>query len=270
MSNYISLISGTLPDASFDGTDLSDKKFYCYDFVKGILPIQKESIIDVPKMPGITQSSKKFIARPLKLYGYMDCVSHSDLITKINNLASFLYSDDDQQLIWSEESDRYYNTQYMDYLEVWRKKDYALVLLMFNCNDPFAYAVTADDEDETGITVKGHTWNITNSGHYYAYPTITITFNQIQSHIYISNNTLSACRFDISKGFEVADVLTLNSKTMVINLNDIYSPAGFGDGGEGKLEYILLDYKAVNELEIGTDDATLDVDVNVTFRKTYF
>jgi len=268
MSNFISILSGTLLDASFNGTDLSDYKFYCYDFVKGLLPPQKETKIDIPGINGYTQLKKKFTSRPIKIYGYLNCSSHTDLIEKMQNISAFLYSDNDQQLILSNETDRYYNAQYLDYYEVKRKKDYAMVMLLFTCNDPFAYAIEADDNDEIGITVDGYSWTETNNGQYYVFPIVTITFNQSQTHIYLSNTSVDGCRFDISKSFVNTDVLVINSKDMSIRLNDVNSPAGFGDGGDGKGAFILFKI-GDNLMEIGTDDATLDVDVNINFRKIY-
>ncbi|MCL5069675.1 MAG: phage tail family protein, partial [Actinobacteria bacterium] len=102
----------------------------------------------------------------------------------------------------------------------------------------------------------------------FAFPIIAITFKQSQTHIYLQNNNINDCRFDISKAFVSNDVLVLDTKTMSITLNDIYSPAGFGDGGTKKAEFIIL-RSGANEMQIGTDDATIKVDVNVFFRKTY-
>ena len=86
--------------------------------------------------------------------------------------------------------------------------------------------------------------------------------------IYIKNNSLTSNRFDISKAFVNNDVLVINSKTMAITLNGTYSPAGFGDGGTGVADYILLN-TGVNELTVSTDDGTIDVDINTNFRKVY-
>jgi len=272
MSNYIRLISGTLVDASFGGTDLSDKKFYCYDFVKGLMPRQKEITIDIPGTPGIVQLDKKFVSRPIKLYGYMDCSSHADLISKINSLAEFLYNDADQQLILSNETDRYYNAQYIDYTEIWRRKDYAKIVLVFNCNDPFAYAITADTPADQNIIDNDKTWTVQNLGQYYSYPVVTITFNQAQTHIYIINNTLGSVGFDISKSFVLNDVLVIDSKAMTIRLNGESATAGFGDVGEGRAEFLVLMAamnEGNNELQIGSTDPSIKVSVNVWFRKVY-
>jgi len=67
----ISIISGSLFDASFDGTDLSDKLFYCYDIKKPLMPRQSQTTINIPKMPGLIQLSKKFVSNQLTLKGFM-------------------------------------------------------------------------------------------------------------------------------------------------------------------------------------------------------
>ncbi|MBA7479142.1 hypothetical protein ES707_14573 [subsurface metagenome] len=194
--------------------------------------------------------------------------SHANLITNIQNFSAFLFSETDQQLIFNNQSDRYFLAQHLRNIELVREPAHTLLDLRFTCNDPLAYAITADDDTKSNITTKGYQWTITNNGQYWAYPVCTITFNQVQTHIYLRNTTVDKCRFDISKSFISTDVLVINSKDLSIRLNDVNSPAGFGDGGDGKGEFILL--KTSNNLiEVGTDDATLDVDVNINFRKIY-
>jgi len=261
-------VLGTLFDASFGGTNLSTKDFYCYDIEKPLMPKQEESLINIPKMPGLIQSSKKFTENKLILLGYMNCDDYDDLISKIETLSGFLYADEDKQLISSKQTDRYWNVQYLDYDILSLRDTYALVNLLFKANDPFAYDITPDSDDQT-ITVVDDTYSITNNGHYYAYPVITITFNQVQSHIYIENNSITDNRFDISKSFEVNDELEIDCKNKTIKLNGSNSPVGFGDGGEGLAEFILF-AKGGNTIAVGTDDETIDIDINTTFNKPYF
>lgn len=269
--SIISTISGTIKNASFNGTDLSDYYFHTYDVIKGLMPHQKEVSIDIPKISGYTQLDKKYIPRPVTLKGYIEGTSFANLLTRIENLAAFLYSDSDQQLIISDQTDRYYNAQYLDYYEVKKKDTYALIDLIFTCNDPFAYDTTPDTDSQSNITVNDTTYNVTNSGNYYTYPTITITFNQVQSHIYVQNNTVTGNRFDISKSFVNTDELVVNCKTGVITLNDSDSPAGFGDGGSEYAKLIILGFgdNAVNQIQVGTDDETIDMDVDMSWEKVY-
>lgn len=232
------------------------------------LPEVEETNISIPGIDGISQLKKKFGNRIIPVGGILEGISYADLITKIEAFKEFLYSDEDEELIFNDQLDRYYNAQKLENEEVNRKATSCDRLLKFKCNDPFDYAIEQDDINEIGIVDDGHQWNIPNGGQYYAYPILTITFNQAQTHIYVSNTSIEECRFDISKAFEINDVLEINSKDMTIKLNADDSPAGFGDGGEGALEYIIL-RKDNNWLEIGTDDGNIDVDVNVTFRKVY-
>jgi predicted phage tail component-like protein len=259
---------GTLTDVSFGDDDLSDLAFYTYNFVKPLMPRQSQNTIDIPNRSGLIQASKKFVDNTIKVYGFLDCSSNSDLITKIGALSAALYSDDDKELIWDAQDDRYYNAQYMDAVEVNRELDYAVILLNFICNDPFAYAVTADDDDELGITTLDYTYTITNGGHYYALPVITITFNQAQSHIYVKNNNIAGNRLDVSKTFETNDELEIDCLNRKMYLNDVEDPFGFGDGGESLAEFIKL-ATGINEIQVGSENATIDVDININFRKTY-
>jgi len=258
-------------DFTFDGVSAAAKNFLSLRIIKGLMPIQEEVAINIPKVSGITQLFKKFTKRDIIIRGELSGTDHDDLIDKISALSAFLYSSVDKQLIINNDNSRYYNAQHIADVEVLRENYYSMLDLKFTCNDPFAYAITPDTDGPTQRTTDGGTWNITNLGQYYAYGTVTIHFNQAQTHIYISNNTIIGSRFDISKSFVNHDVLVVDAKTMQITLNGTYSPAGFGDGGLGYAEYILLAYTGtgINQFEIGTDDVSLDVTVTVAFNKTY-
>ncbi len=238
------------------------------DVKKPIIPPQKEILADVPKYNGLVQFSKKFTSNNIVVKSLLTGTSYADLITKLKALSAYLYSDEDEQLIFDDESDRYYLAQHIDTVIGKRTYRYCYLDLVFTCNDPFAYA-TSGDTDTQSHASKGFTYNITNSGQYYAYGTVTITFHQSQTHIYVENKTVIGSRFDISKAFVNNDVLVVNAKTMSITLNGTYSPAGFGDGGTSSAEFILL-ATGINMFEVGTDDGTLDATIVTTFSKTYF
>jgi predicted phage tail component-like protein len=259
-----------MTDVSIDGTNLSTYDFLVASVVKPLSPKQKQELAKT-QSPRAIQLSKNFdTGYTLKLKGVLDGSSPSGLVTKIENLAGFLYSDTDRVIIPSDQSDRYWNGQYLDDVEVEREEDHALLELSFTCNDPLAYAVTPDTDSQT-ITVLNSTFNLTNSGHYYAYPTITVTFNQDQSHFYIENQTIEDCRFDFSESFVSGDILIINSKTGVITLNGTAFYSGFGSGGDGAFQFIKLAFgaSAANLICVGSDDATIDIDVDSSWEKTY-
>ncbi len=259
-------------DFSFVTINASDKNFDTHRIIIPPLAEQKETKIDIPQMSGYVQLFKKFTKREIRVRGMLHGTSHADLITKIQNFSAFLFSETDQQLIFNNQADRYFLAQHLRNIELVREPTHTLLELLFTCNDPFAYAVTADTPDDQDIIVNDKTWTVQNLGQYYSYPVVTITFNQAQTHIYIINNTLGSVGFDISKSFVLNDVLVIDSKAMTIRLNGESSPAGFGDGGEGRAEFLILMAamnEGNNELQIGTDDETINVSVNVTFRKVY-
>ena len=271
--SYIDIF-GTLFDASIGGIDLSDKLFYCYDIKKPLSPQQRQSIIDISKRPGLIQASKKFTTNILTLYGFMECTDYDDLTSKVEELAAFLYSDTDKELITSKQTDRYWNVQYLDSPIIEQRDNYALVNLEFTCNDPFAYDTTPDSEPDGSppvnpIIVNDTSFIIANAGHYYAYPVVTITFNADQTHIYVQNNNIDDNRFDISKAFEIGDELEIDCKNGTIKLNGNYAPAGLGDGGQELAEWLIL-AKGNNEIQVGTADATIDITINLTWNKVYF
>ncbi len=234
---------------------------------KPVLPPQKVSTIDIAGKSGEYQSSKKLTSNKIVVKCYLLGTSYADLITKLKALAGYLYSDTDKTLVFDDESDRDYQAQHISTVITSKTYRICKLDLVFTCNDPFAYDTTATTNSQA-ITVDDTTYIVANGGHYYAYPVITITFNQSQTHIYVENNTITDNRFDISKAFVNTDVLEIDCKNKTIKLNGSYSPAGFGDGGESLAEWIML---AVgnNELAVGTDDGSINVTVALSFEKPY-
>jgi predicted phage tail component-like protein len=257
-----------MTDFTFNGTSAASLGFTLTNIKKPILPPQKEITIDIPKYPGFISSSKKFTHNRIEVEGLLIGSGPTDLVTKLKAFAAFLYYDTDKQLIFDDESDRYYLAQHIDTVVTSRKYRFCELSLIFNCNDPFAYATSADTDNQE-ITVSGTQYAITNSGHYIAYPTILFFFNQVQSHIYIDNTSITDNRMDISKSFAMSDELLVDCKNLTIKLNNVNSPAGLGLGGSELAEFLMLDAGS-NTIEVGTDDASLDVDVTISFNKAYF
>ncbi len=266
--SYIDIF-GTLKDASFGGWNLSFFDYYIYDVVKPLMPKQDMTLFDRPGRPGREMISKKFTEYYLILKGYIKTTDYSTLKARIAALSAYLYFDTDQQLIISDENDRYWNCQYLDYEEVGERDDYTLINLVFTCTNPFAYDTTASTDTQAGITTDDTTFNITNGGHYYAYPVITITFNQAQTHIYYQNNNIPGNRFDVTRTFVANDVLEIDCWNGTVKLNGSADYTGFGSGGLSKAEWIMLAVGS-NELQVGTDDDSIDIDVETAFSKIYF
>jgi predicted phage tail component-like protein len=234
-----------------------------------LFPAQKSTTIDIPKVPGFTRLVKKFLPREIPVTGVLSAATPALLKTALDDLAVFLYGNDDTyELIFSDKTDRFYIAEHIETIELGERGRFVPLELQFICYDPFGYAVTATEVNETGITVNGHTWNVANAGKYYAFPIITITFNQSQTHIYIRNNSVAFTRLDITKAFSNTNVLMIDTKTMNITLNNVYSPAGIGDGGDGN-GYLPILRVGDNTFEVGTVDGSLNVDVKVTFRKVF-
>jgi len=255
-------------DFTFNTVLASTKGFTTHNVEKDPLEMMERTFVEPPKYPGAIELTQKFPKRIVGCDGRLVGTSYSNLVTSIiPAFSAYLHQTSDVQLKFSDESDRFFTAHFHRFRRIKKYSFFRLMELEFECAWPFASAVTADDNTQSGAT-KGKTWTETNNGHTYAYPTITITFNQSQSHIYIANNNVSGNRIDISKSFVNTDILILNSKTLNIGLNGSYSPAGLGDGGNESAEYIILGTGG-NQLEVGTDDGTLDIDVQVWYRKEY-
>ncbi len=255
-------------DLTFDGTLISTVGFTVHNVDKDPLEQMDRIFFDPPGFPGAKELISKFPQRIVGCNGRLVGTSYDNLVTSIiPAFSSYLNKDEYVQLKFSDESDRYFLAKFHRFRRVRKESAWRLYDIEFKCEWPFSQDTTANDNTESSAT-RGHTWTETNNGHTYAYPTITVTFNQSQSHFYIKNNTISGIRFDISKSFVNTDVLVLNSMTLNVGLNGSTSFAGVGDGGEDKAEFMILG-KGGNEIEVGTDDGTLDCDVQVVYRKNY-
>lgn len=231
-------------------------------------PEEKENTIDIPERPGLISSNFKYSKKIIPVEAILIGSSYSDLVTKQRALPGYLKFSTDKVLSFDDVSGIYYNARLSSKLEpksqVYR---FAYYDLIFTCNDPFAYATNADT-DTHEVVADNTSYTITNSGDDIAYPTITFFFNQVQSHIYISNSAIENNRMDISKSFVMSDELVIDCKNLTIKLNGANSPAGLGVGGSELAEFIMFAI-GDNTITVGTDDATINCDVTTTFNKPY-
>ena len=254
-------------DTSFKSAYLSTYYFETLRIIKPLMPPQEQSVYDIPKINGVLAGSKKFKSNSITVRGIIYGTDPENLITRLSNLASFLYSDADQPLIFNNQSAQYYNAQYLDTQEILREISFSMIDLIFTCNDPLAYAITPT-VDLTNITIIDTFYVINNGGHYYSFPLISVVFNAIQNHIYIQNTSVADNRIDISKSFEIGDTLEIDCKKRTVKLNGAYSPAGFGEGGLGFAEWIIL-AAGNNIMQVGSEDMAIDVSVTISFEKVY-
>jgi predicted phage tail component-like protein len=254
---------------TFNSTSLATLGFTTHNVRGRDLGRQDRSSIDTPQRPGATELSKKFPPNTLKVEGRLEGSSYSNLeATIFPAFLAALYTDEDKTLSFDDKSTKYYNAQYDGFKLLKEESLFRILEIDFLCVDPFAYDTTADTDTQSSVTTNDTTYNVTNSGHYYCYPTATITFNQAQDHIYIQNNTIEDCRFDISQSFAAADELIINFKTGVVTLNGSETYAGIGVGGSELAEMIRLAV-GVNQMQFGTADATLNCDILLRWEKAY-
>jgi len=255
-------------DFSLDGISALTKHFETTNIYVPPLPDIDEEITSIPRIPGVITENEKLSRKPINVKGILRGTSHSNLLARMSDFSEYLYSGSNKKFARYGLTDRYYwvkCTRPMPEPAV--LVNFAMYEIFFTCNDPFAYDNTPDTDDRT-ITIKDDAYIIANGGHYWAYPVITVTFNQPQNHIYIQNNGIDGNRFDISKAFIINDELEVDCKNGTVKLNGSNNPVGFGDGGEGCLDFIILS-KGNNEIQVGTDDETINIDVNFNFRKAY-
>ncbi len=257
-------------DFSLDGINASTKNFETHNIYIPPLPEIEEAKISIPKIQGEIETNEKFLRKPIRIKGTLRGTSYSNLLSNIATFSAYLRGSLPKEFIRYGLTDRYYLVKCKSIPEPEIYENFALYDFMLNCTDPFAYDTTATTDSQT-ITSSGTTYVVANAGHTYAFPVITITLNADQQHVYVANNSIvddTTNRFDISKAFSTGDVLVVDCKHGTIKLNGVSSPAGFGDGGSELAEWIML---AVgnNELEVGTTDESINVDVDISFEKVY-
>ena len=256
-------------NATWDGTSMATKGWTGHNIDRDVLDKQIRYSLNPPDRDGIIEVRKKFPARVIKYSGRLSGTNYANLTgTIIPAFSTFMYKDSDVQLIFADETDRYFNAQVSKMKATRMESLFRFYDIFFICSDPFSYDTTPDTDTQSSVVVDDTTFVVANGGHYYAYPTITITFNQEQSHVYLQNNNVSGNRFDISKSFVATDELVIDCKAGTIKLNGSHSPAGFGDGGDESADWLVL-AAGNNELQVGTEDATIDIDVETVINKVY-
>jgi len=257
-------------DFSLDGINASTKNFETHNIYIPPLPEIEEAKISIPKIQGEIETNEKFLRKPIRIKGTLRGTSYSNLLSNIATFSAYLRGSLPKEFIRYGLTDRYYLVKCKSIPVPEIDVNFATYEFTLNCADPFAYDTTATTDSQT-ITTSGTTYIVANGGHTYAFPVITITFNQAQTHIYIANNTIVdsvANRFDISRAFSSGDELEIDCKNGTIKLNGSASYAGFGEGGSELAEWIML-ATGNNELEVGSTDATINVDVDIEFEKVY-
>ena len=256
-------------NATFDGTSMATKGWTGHNVERAVLDTQKRYLLDPPDRDGSVEVNKKFPPRIIKYTGRLTGTSYANLTgTIIPAFSAFMYKDSDVKLIFADEATRYFNAQVQSMKDTKMESLFRFYDINFICADPFSYDSTATTDTQSSVTADDTTYNVTNGGHYYAFPVVTITFNQDQAHVYLQNNNVSGNRFDVSKTFVTNDVLKIDCKNKTIKLNDVHAPAGFGDGGSESADWLTL-ATGVNELQVGTDDISIDIDVALSFEKVY-
>ena len=111
----------TALDTSLGGTNLSTYGFETQKTPKDLMPPISERMIDIPKFNGEILSSMKFNKHKLPCIGTLTGTSYDDLKTKIETLSAFLYNEETRELIFNNQSDRYYNVMVRDKIAIAQK-----------------------------------------------------------------------------------------------------------------------------------------------------
>jgi len=257
-------------DFSFKGINAIDKNFITQDIIISPLARQEERVLDIPKVPGLIQVSKKFTKREIKIRGILYGSSSSDLVEKIKEFSAFLFSEEDEQLICSEQPDKHYLAQHIKYIELEREPTLVTFELEFNCNDPFGYTTIPTSGNQNCIT-KPTTIPINNEGNYKACPIWIITFTQAQTYIKLYNDDNSEI-FNITRTFAIGDKLKIDTKDKNIYYDSgagyVEDWLGVGSGGENRADFVKLKVGNKNYY-ITTIDASLNVNVSWSFNETW-
>ena len=257
-------------DFSFKGINAIDKNFITLNINNPILAEQERKVIDISQTNGLVQLSKKFTKRIIPIRGMLHGVSYADLVEKFENFATFIFSEEHEQLILNEQPTKYYLVQQLETFEPPKDSTIAILEFAFTCDDPLAYTIILVSANQNCIN-KPTTIPINNEGNYKARPIWIITFNQAQTHIALYNDDGTE-RIDVTREFDIGDKLKIDTKDEIIYYNDgpgyVEDWEGVGSGGAGGADFVRLKVGAKNYY-VTTINGSLNVNVAWEFHKTW-
>lgn len=155
---------------------------------KPVLPPIEVDKINIAGRDGSFNLHKKFLEREMTIEFVIKASSASAFATKVRELADFLYTEEPQQLFFTNEPTKYYMAMVEDITDIEDVSDtVGTVSVTFRCSQPFSFDSTA--QVPVSLNTNGTTTTVTNNGDVDSFPTFEVAFIDDSTFIGLQNGT---------------------------------------------------------------------------------
>lgn len=165
----------------YDGIELS-QYFSVVDIVRSILPSRTNYSDNAPYSDGATYSGYKY--EPLAIQ--ISILINDDLNEKKETLASILNVKEPKKLVFTDETNRYWNAVIDGSTDIDEILHLGTGVLTFICLDPFAYSVETTTVEVVDLDDRRTTVDV--EGTYETYPTFEVDFKEDTKFFGITSN----------------------------------------------------------------------------------
>lgn len=193
---------------SLDSINCSVHNIYMMSKKTSLVPLSTNTFMKIPRRDGSYFSAGEL--NDIKIT--ISCAVLDMDASAVREIAAWLYSKDQQILIFDEEPDKYYIAKIDGDIDLDPVAGVAEFSIVFRC-EPFAYGVTPKVANFVADTVT-----VTNSGTFECFPYFTITFISGVASVEID---CAGELLKITKNFVIGDVLQINCAKSSIRLNGL-------------------------------------------------
>ena len=193
----------------FNGISSDSFGIIVKDIKRPLLPNQNDSYLQIPGRHGSYLFPREMADRIIEIDCALSKTSLADLRNSIRDIAAWLYTEEQQPLSFSDESDKYYLAKLDGAIDVEQIIAIGQFTLRFRC-EPFAYG-----EDEE-VFFEGNTALVNNQGTFEALPVFSATFTSTASEWKVS---LGTKYIRVVHSFQVGDTLEVNCATGAVLIN---------------------------------------------------
>lgn len=193
----------------FNGISSDSFDIIVKDIKRPLLPNQNDSYLQIPGRHGSYLFPREMADRIIEIDCALSKTSLADLRNSIRDIAAWLYTEEQQPLSFSDESDKYYLAKLDGAIDVEQIIAIGQFTLCFRC-EPLAYGaeVQADFVSDQAT--------ITNPGTFEALPIFNATFTAIASEWKV---TLGTKYVRVVHSFQIGDTMEVNCATGAVLIN---------------------------------------------------
>jgi len=193
----------------FNGISSDSFGIIVKDIKRPLLPNQNDSYLQIPGRHGSYLFPREMADRIIEIDCALSKTSLADLRNSIRDIAAWLYTEEQQPLSFSDESDKYYLAKLDGAIDVEQIIAIGQFTLRFRC-DPLAYGA----EQQASFT--DDTVTVTNEGTFEALPVVEATFTAAASEWKV---TLGPKYVRVVHDFQIGDTMEVNCATGAVLIN---------------------------------------------------